>query len=96
MLTNEGKTVLDPKFMSSDWFQSKPSSSKTAFDFGTSSSTTPNDDLNSNIKKHEDDATTQPGPSTNPSSHQEKPQHINLDYESSAGYYIDPFALFEI
>lgn len=83
MLIDEGKTVPDPNFMSSVRFQSKPSSSKTAFDFGSSSSTTPNDESNSNIKLHEDDATTQPSPSINPSSHQAKPQHSNSDSESS-------------
>ena len=56
MLTDEGKMVPDPNFMSSVRLQSKPSSSNTAFDFGKSSSTTPNDDSKSNIKLNEDDA----------------------------------------
>lgn len=96
MLNDEGKTVPDTNFMSSVHFQSKPSSSKSAFDFGSSSSTTPDGGSNSNIKVHEDYATTQPGPSTNPSFHKTKSHHSNSDTRSSAGDYIDPFAIIKM
>ena len=62
MLTDEGKSVPDPNLMSSIHLQSKPSTSKSAFDFGSSYSTTP--DGGSSSKVHEDDATTKHGSST--------------------------------
>lgn len=72
MLIDDGNTISDTQFMSSAKFLSRPSSSKSAFDFRSSSST-PDGDDNSNIKMKEDDAATHPGPSTNPTSHKEKP-----------------------
>ena len=62
MFTDEGKSVPDPHFMASIHFQSKPSTSKSAFDFRSSSLSTPHGGFNSNL--HEDDFATKPGPST--------------------------------
>ena len=68
MLSDEVKSVPDTHFMSSVRLQSKPSTSKSAFDFRSSSSTTTDGELNS--KMHEDDVETKPGTSTNTSSRQ--------------------------
>ena len=45
---------------------------------------------------NEDDVATKPGPSTNISSHQAPTHDSDSDSKSSAGDYIDPFALIEI
>ena len=95
MLNDDGNIVPDTHFMSSVKFLSNPSSSKSAFDFRSSFST-PDGDDNSNIKMQEDDAATNPGPYKNPTSHKEKPQHSNSVTGSSAGDYINLFALLKI
>lgn len=94
MQDEDAKTLPDAHLMTSVHYQSKASASKSAYDFGSSSSTTP--DGFSNSKLQEDDAATKPGPSTNPSFNQSPPQHSDFDSESSAGDYVDPFALLEI
>ena len=93
MLDDEAKSIPTTTFMTSKHFQSKSSASKSAYDFGSSSSTTPDATLNSKMSK--DDDATKPSPSTNISS-KAPPNNSYFDSESSAGEYIDPFSLLEI
>ncbi|XP_023739640.1 uncharacterized protein LOC111887699 [Lactuca sativa] len=94
LLDEEVGVIPEYTFMASAHFSSKPSRSKSSYDFGSSSSTTPDGDSNS--KHQEDDATTKPGSSTHPHSPKSPSQHSDSDSESSAGDYVDPFALLEI
>lgn len=94
MLEDEEKIILEYNFMTLAYFVSKPSTSKSSYDFGSSYSTTL--DNGSKTKHQEDDVATNPGPSTHPSSDQCHLQHSDSDSESSAGDYVDPFALLKI
>lgn len=90
LLDYEGATVVITPFRTSRQIQSKATISKSAFDFG-SSSTTPETDSTTKLN---DDAATKPGPSD----HQTNPEHaLSSDsIGSSVGNHIDPFALLEI
>ena len=52
MLEDEAKIIPEYNFISSTHFVSKPSTSKSAYDFGSSSSTTPDGGSKSKIKDH--------------------------------------------
>ena len=79
-------------------FQSKPSSSNSTFDFGSSTST-PDAERESTPKLHDDVSTNKPGPSEPPVNlkpAKNKLQDSTSYTGSSAGNYIDSFALLEI
>lgn len=90
LFDEEGVNVIITPFRTSQQFQSKAASSKSAFDFGSSSSTPETE----STPKLKDDATIKLGPST---------QHADQEHDhsgdstgSSACNHIDPFALVEI
>ena len=71
MLDDESRVIPEYTFKASTHFSSKPSGSKSIYDFRSSSSTTPGG--GSNSKHQEDDATTKPSPSTQHLSHKSPP-----------------------
>lgn len=98
LLNYDGENVVDTHVLPFVRFHSKPPSSKSSFDFRSSSSTHGNVS-ESTQKIHDDAATNKLGSSVllvNPEPHKNNLQNSNSDTRSSAWNYIDTFALVEI
>nr|KAJ0216936.1 hypothetical protein LSAT_V11C300102220 [Lactuca sativa] len=85
--------VIDTNVFSSAQLHIKPSSSKPAFEFESSSSTQHDSE---STQKLYDDSTNKPGPSVTPESPKHTPQPSNSDNGSPARNRIDPFARLDI
>lgn len=90
MFDEEGENVVVTPILPSYKFLSKAMSSKSAFDFGSSSSAPESE---STPKLH-DDAATKPSPSNHPVNPEHN--HSNDSTGSSAGKHINPFTLLDI